>query len=229
MSNQITADPNSVYGTLGEPGIGFAINPMTGDIEQVPYTGTSPYGEPAMFLSPEVPEAVPADAHQRIDVAREDAFLHDQLHGTPWHGYRIEEWVNPENPGIPNLGPVNEQDFQSGHTSAVVHNASAEQGWGMDPAILHARYPKVENTNPFYATGTRRRNGELAWFVPGLPFSDVVQQRVQLQHAGRRRTSSVHGKLADIPAFVPYSENRVPVPGNAGPMNILPEGTEGIY
>lgn len=225
----ITTDPTSAYGTLGENGVMFAVDPNTGEIEQVPYTGTSPYGEPALFQSPEVPAAIPFEANQRIDVAAEDEFLHEQLHGTPWHGYEILEWVNPENPGIPNLGPPNEQDFQSGHTSIVVHNSSAEQGWGMDPALLVARYPKVQNTNPFYATGTHRRNGEFPWAVAGLPFADLTQQNVQLSHVGRRRTSSVHGKLADIPPFVPYSENVVPVQGNAGPLNLIPDGAEGIY
>lgn len=228
MTQPVVATPLSNYGTHGEPGIGFSIDPITGSIEQVPYTRTAPYGEGPLIEAAQIDAGLPPDAHANFRPGDEEVFLHEAIHGTPWHGYDIQEWVNPTNPGIPNLGPVNEQPFQSAHTSAVQHNPSAEQGWGMDPAILLPRYPKVTNTNPAYARGTRRRMGDLEFDPESLPFWNVTGQNRAFQQAGQHRSSSMHGKLADIPAAVPFSST-VPVYGNAGPFDILPDAVQAIY
>lgn len=228
MTVPVTSNPRSNYGTLAESGIGFSIDPLTGEIQQVPYTGTSPFGEPPLLESPQIDPSIPPEAHANFRPHEDEIFLHDQIHGTPWHGYYIQAWVNPDNPGIPNLGPVNEQPFQSAHTNAIVHNPSAEQGWGMDPAIVLPRYPHVQNTFPQYARGTRRRMGDLEWEPEWMPFWDVTQQNVALQQGAQHRASSLHGMLSDIPPAVPYSST-VPVYGNAGPLDILPEAVDAIY
>jgi hypothetical protein len=163
-----------------------------------------------------------------VNTKAERQAQHEWIHGTPWKGYDLEEWVNPENPGIPNLGPVNDQPFYSGHTNAVPHNASAEQGWGLDPAILYPRFPKVQNTNPFWSVGAFRRMGGLAWAAPGIPYGDVTQKDGQAYAAARRRPSYTHGKLSDIPSNVPYSST-VPVGGATGGPNILPDDPGGVY
>lgn len=216
--------PQSALGTQGSGVRQFA--DADGNVQAIPYTGTSPFGEPAMH--PDGYE-LPYPVDPPIDVAGEDELLHEQMHGVPWHGYEIQVWVNPSNPGIPNLGPVNEQDFQSGHSQIVVHNPSAEQGWGLDPAILLPRFPHSENVNPFYARGTMRRNGQFIFTNAGLPFGMMTQQNVQALSAQTRQRSTVHSKLADVPAMVPYSATVVPVHGQAGPMNLVPAEDVGVY
>jgi hypothetical protein len=151
--------------------------------------------------------------------------------GAPWRGYRIQGWVNPSNPGVPNLGPVNEQPFYSGHSQITVPNPSAEQGWGLDPAVLLARFPHSEGVNPFYSVGRYRRNGSLDFNASGLPFGHVTAGRVQQLTVASRQRSSVHRRLVDNPQPVPYSST-VPVGGSAGPIpfyNLVPDHDEGIY
>lgn len=214
--------PRTPQGTLGA-GVGQFSDGE--EFQAIPWTGTSPYGEAALYAES---EEAPYPTDPRIDPAGEEEFLHDQMYGVPWHTYYLAGWVNPSNPGIPNLGPPNEQDNQSGHSQIVVHNPSAEQGWGMDPAILVARYPHSEGVNPFYARGTHRRNGALEFTSAGLPFGSMTQQSVQMQTVLTRRRSTVHRRLADNPMAVPYSST-VPVHGQAGPMNLIPEADEGVY
>lgn len=223
MRNPSILFPQRPYGTQG---IGVQQFPVDGEFQAIPNTGTPPFGEPVLY---DETSELPFPVDPPFSTAREDDFLHEQINGTPWHGYEIGEWVNPSNPGIPNLGPPNVQDFQSGHSQIAPHNPSAEQGWGLDPAILQARYPHSENINPFYATGTHRRNGALEFSSQGLPFGSVTQQHVQAQSAVTRGRSTVHQRLADNPIAVPYSSTVVPVPGNAGPMNLIPAADEGIY
>lgn len=221
--------PHALEGTLGAGQRQFVGD--EGEFQGMPYRGTPPFGEPV--LNDEFDEAVwPIDPP--IDPAYEDAYLHGQMHGTPWHGYFIQGWVNPSNPGIPNLGPVNEQPFYSGHSQITVPNPSAEQGWGMDPAVLLPRFPHSEGVNPFYSSGRYRRNGQLEFNSAGIPFGSVTQQRVQALTIGTRNRSSVHDRLADFQPGVPYSSTIVPVGGQAGPQALyayapLPTEDDGIY
>lgn len=228
MTPPITTNPRSAYGTLGLTGTIYYEGAF-GGLDSYPDHGTAPEGEMPLIETQHEPGTAPVTIVQEITPDASEVFLHEQVHGVPWDGYDLGEWVNPSNPGIPNLGPPNEQDFQSGHTSAIVHNQSLEQGAMLDPAILVTRYPKSENVNPFYATGSWRRNGTFIPAIGDLPFGQLTQGSRQMQAMGRRRVSVVHGRVADVPVAVPFSSNRIPVGGNAGPMNILPLGTEGIY
>lgn len=197
-----------------------------GNIQAFSYTGTPPYGELPLH------DETVSDADQgiapipRVTDAQMETFLHEQIHGTPWHGYDIQHVVNGDNPGIPNLGPVNEQDFQSGHTQITVENSSAEQGWGMDPAILYARFPRSDGANPDYASGIHRRNGTLDWDAPGIPFSQFTQGQSQLQWQLQRR-SGQHTRVIDPATGVPFVEV-VPVYGQAGPIPELPNVETGV-
>lgn len=238
----ISSSPNAVEsGSLGEPGAAWGVSPdgsyassaagYASDAQQVPWTGTPPYGEPPLYnenFDLNDDQVTPNPTTPPFNTAQERDAQHEWIHGTPWHGYDIQEWVNPQNPGIPNLGPVNIQPFESSHTNAMPHNASAEQGWGLDPAILYPRRPNVQNTNPYWSMTQFRRMGGLAWNVPGIPFGDVTQQRPQAYAAGRRRPSFTHNRLSDVPPNVPFSST-VPVYGNAGPIDILPEDPGGVY
>jgi hypothetical protein len=227
----IGTNPQSAYGTTG---LGQTVYiDEHGEVQQVPFILTPPFGEPGMYdAALDAPgdddwnSGAPADPP--FNWQQQQDAIHEWIHGTPWDGIDLGEWVNPQNPGIPNLGPVNEQPFQSAHTNAVPHNSSVEQGWGLDPAILYPRRPNVQNTNPYYALGTFRRMGGLAWQVPGIPFGSVTQQHVESRWGPFRRASTTHEKLVDVPANVPYSST-VPVHGQAGPVEILPPDAEGIY
>lgn len=233
MSN---LDPSVLFprlfgGTLGA-GSQTYVDPSAGayeagDFEKIPNRRTPPYGEPPLNWEP---EEHPYPSDPPINVLSEDEFLHEQMHGLPWRGYVIQEWVNPSNPGIPNLGPVNDQPVQSGHTQITVNNSSAEQGWGMDPAILLARYPHSENVNPTYALGTHRRNGQLEYVNDGLPVAAVSANRVQLLTRATRQRSTTHVKLVDNPGMIPYSASMIPT-GGAQPLalNVIPDADDGVY
>jgi hypothetical protein len=224
----ISTNPNSAYGTTG---LGQSVfYDEFGDIQAIPYNVTPPYGEPAIRQANpgEDPNLTlfSAPPDPPFNSAQEDQMLHEWVHGTPWHGIDLGEWVNPTNPGIPNLGPVNDQPFQSAHTNAVPHNASAEQGWGMDPAILYARYPKVQSTNPYWSMGAFRRMGGLAWWVPGIPFGSMTQGEVQAWWASQKRTGT-HARLVDVPPNVPFSAT-VPIAHQAASQP-LPAEADGVY
>lgn len=215
--------PEGPYGsTLGD-GVNQFTDP-TGEIEAVPYTGTPPYGEPPLW---EATEPAPWPVDPPFDSTWEDDYLHEQIHGAPNRGYDIEVWVNPSNPGVPNLGPANAPSGQTGHTQNILPDPAAEQGWGLDPAIVNARYPNVQGANPYYASGTYRRNGQLDFNSDGLPLNGGALD-IELQNQLRYQRSTTHGRLADVPQSVPYS-SVVPVGGQAGPLAIIPEGDEAIY
>lgn len=221
MSDPSVLYPDAVYGTLGSGVDRFQAD---GDFQAIPNRTTPPLGEPPLYDEAEEP-VYPLDPP--INTAAEDELLHAQMHGAPWRGYRIQGWVNPSNPGIPNLGPVNDQPYVSGHSQITVPNPSAEQGWGLDPAILLARYPHSEGVNPFYATGRHRRNGQMEFTASGLPFGNIVAD--QTLTAVSRGRSTTHQRLADTPASIPYSST-VPVGGSAGPIpNLVPDHDEAIY
>jgi hypothetical protein len=223
----IRYSPTSLRGTQGT-GVRQFIS-ADGDIQAIPNRRTPPYGEPDLYA--ETVE-LPYPVDPPINTGYEDELLHEQMHGVPWHGYRIQEWQNPSNPGVPNLGPVNDQPFVSGHSQITVPNPAAEQGWGMDPAVLLPRFPHSENVFPGYSAGRYRRNGQLEFSASGLPFGALTQQHVQALTARTRQRSSVHVRLADNPQPVPYSSTITPVGGQAGPMAlyaVLPYEDEGIY
>lgn len=224
--------PNALYGTQGV-GVWQEPDVDTGEFEGVPYRRTPPFGEPDPYPAPEAldpGEISPADPP--INTALEDDLLHEQMHGSHHRGYYIDRWQNPSNPGVPNLGPVNDQPFVSGHSQIGIPNPSAEQGWGLDPAILLSRFPHSENVFPGYSAGRFRRNGSLEFTSAGIPFGTLTAQTVQLQTvmAGRQR-SSVHVRLADNPQGVPFSSTVVPVGGSAGPIpyHVPVAEDDGIY
>lgn len=226
-----TADP---YGTLAD-GIYTYID-SDGELQAIPNTGTPPFGEPVLNTELELEDPIAGAPVAPVDpplaLSAEEDFLHEQLHGAPWHGYHGDANVNPANPGIPNLGPVGEQPYMSAHTSALIHNSSAEQGWGLDPAILLPRYPQAQGVNPYYRNlGTHRRMGDLEYVPTAVPFGDLTQQNVQLQWQLRRRVSQSHGAQVDNPPPMSYAERvgHVPVHGQAGPLNLVPETDIGIY
>lgn len=227
MTVQPTTNPNSAYGTLADGVYQYADD--MGEIQAIPNTRTPPYGEPVLNVDG---YESPYPVGQPIDTDAEDEALHQQINGPSggWasHGYDIGEWVNPSNPGIPNLGPVNQQPVQSGHSQIVIPNPAAEQGWGLDPAIVNSRYPHSENTNPFYGYARYRRNGSLEFNSTGIPLNGGALN-IELQRSMTQRRSTVHQRLADVPASVPYSST-VPVGGSAGPLALVPNTEdEAIY
>lgn len=221
---QDVAQQYAYYAYMGEGVTTFVDE--DGELQVIPYTGTPPWGEPDMYadgfeniapIDPPWPEQAQAD------------MLHGAIHDKPYpDGYDIGEWVNPSNPGVPNLGPVNDQAPISARSAMVHHYPSDEQGWGMDPAVLLPRYPQSQNTNPFYAIWTHRRNGQYEFNSAGLPFGEYSALNVELQWQGRRRLGT-HSRLVDNPAPVPYSDT-VPVGGSAGPLGYLPDAyDEAVY
>lgn len=55
--------------------------------------------------------------------------------------------------GPPELGPPNNQPFQSGHTSIVPTNPASEQGVGRAPGWQWAHYPHVQQFNVEWVNG----------------------------------------------------------------------------
>lgn len=227
MPTQVYPSMLTPPGTLGA-GVIYDLD-QYGEIQAIPYTGTPPFGERPLRQATldDQPEQAGDATYQRVSDRAAETFLHDQINGVPWHGYAIEEVVNGANPGIPNLGPINEQPFQSGHTQVHVDNPSSEQGWGLDPAVLYARYPRSDGANPCYAMGTHRRNGTLDWQAPGVPFSDWTNTNWQLQWQLRRQ-SGTHQRVVDPTTGIPFVST-VPVSGQAGPLELIPDAAIGVY
>lgn len=75
--------------------------------------------------------------------------------------------VNPREFGITGWGDWNNQQFQSGHTNALITNESAEQGFGVGPERKWPHYPTPDNPNPYRAKNVLRRMG-------GDSYSDQV-------------------------------------------------------
>lgn len=235
----ISVDPTSAYGTLGDGTLTYVDE--LGDIQVIPDTQTPPYGEPPMvgpldgdpdmggdeFANPIFGPDVGGPTFGPIGDDTET--IHEEIHGTAQpRGYAIEDWQNPSNPGIPNLGPINDQPAMTAATSARHHFQSDEQGWGLDPAILHPRFPHSENVFPGYGQAVRKRNGTLEVSSFDLPYGQFSAINWELQYQEMRRASSLHGRLFDTPTPVAYSDT-VPVGGQAGPFNLIPEGDEGVY
>lgn len=220
--------PNALEGTLGY-GVYQGVNLDSLEFEGVPYRPTPPYGEQPMYNDVDV---LPYPIDPPVDQALVDDMLHEQMHGAPARDtYVIQRWVNPSNPGIPNLGPISDTPWESGHSQITVLNPSLEQGWGMDPAIVNPRYPISEGVNPYYASGTHRRNGQLPWTSAGVPLQLTTQGAQTITNLTRNR-STVHQQLVDNPGYVPYSATITPAGGGgAGPvaMNMIPHEDEGIY
>ena len=221
--------PGPPFGVLAE-GVVQYVDPETGEIERIPYTGTPPFGEADLGVAVTEEPILPAAPNPTLEMD----LLHEQVHGTPFstpdgRGYDIEQWQNPSNPGIPNLGPVEGDTGTLARDAVVHHYQSDEQGWGMDPAVLLPRYPVSEGLFPGYSIGTHRRMGDLEWLPDMMPFGDRALTNVELQYQLRRKVSAVHGKLVDNPQAVPYSSTVLPVPGQAGPLNLVPEADEAIY
>jgi hypothetical protein len=225
-------DPRSKYFTQGT-GVLTYIDPETGDIEAIPNTATPPWGEDQWLGAAPVPSPIggeddnwlgdpPPDS--QAEQAAQEFWIED---GRAWHGYQADLGVNPQNPGVPNLGPANVQDFQTGDSQIVRHVPAAEQGWGLDPAILVPRFPHVENTNPYWDSFAHRRMGDLEWVPQDMPFGDLTAQNVELYWRGYKRPSRLHGRLVDQPPAIPYSY-QVPV-GQAGPLDLIPVGDEAVY
>ena len=213
-----------------------------GGISQAQPDGTPPFGEPVLYPVRAIDPGNPWDSvtaiyrdQVMIDHAAEESVLHHQIHdalgqATPATRYPLtgKERVNPTNPGIPNLGPPNRQANQSGHTSIIVHNASAEQGWGLDPAILVPRFPRATGDNRYYARlSGYRRNGSMDVVVAPPQIAVVTQGARMSLFARLRQTSTVHGALADVAPSVPWSSNQ-PI-GPSIFVNTLPPDVEAIY
>ena len=107
MAQPITNSPSHVEtGTLGEPGVAWGVAPDGTyggglDVQQVPNTRTPPYGEAPLWTADQGLVAEPITPP--FDAQKEKDAQHEWIHGTPWKGYDLGEWVNPDNPGIPNL------------------------------------------------------------------------------------------------------------------------------
>jgi hypothetical protein len=209
-----------------------------GDVQTIPYTGTPPWGEPVAHVIPEQAAfgnpwdsvtAIYAGGATMIDTALEDDLLHAWIHDAgPNYGTDYPNGsINSDNPGVPNLGPPNEQLYQSSHTSAVQHNSSAEQGFGMDPAILVARFPRTAGDNPYHGLWTHKRNGQYEYVPDPAKLHTVTQGTWQAQWQKVIRVSSMHARLVDVPQSVPFSQTvRL---GGGSPGSPLPVDTEGIY
>jgi hypothetical protein len=200
--------------------------PMYPDLESVPYRGTAPWGEHPIYDEPEQP-IIPAHT-PIVSPSDEDRQLHKDINlafGTlalqlDYHGGNDDQYGYPP-PGAPNVQP-----FQSGHTSITVHNQSAEQGWGTDPAFKWPRYPHMENKFPGYnANGVFRRNGQ--WIQGALlhPRQKYMQHQrdMQLRHAIMHR---MHGVIVTDAPSVTHTYNVVPIdPTGQEPFAI---GVEGV-
>lgn len=201
-----------------------------GGISQVQIDGTPPYGEPVLYV--DQIQAIYRDSIM-IDPTTEEEIIHRWIHDAfpntaPDSPITGKYQVGPDNPGIPNLGPPNRQLGQSGHSQNIVPNPSAEQGWGLDPAILIPRFPRSVGDNRYYARlSGYRRNGSMDIVVapPGVDF--VTQGKRQAIFGPTRFRSQTHKRLVDIPASVPYSANQ-PI-GPTVFINTLPDGVEAIY
>lgn len=213
VTDYIGVDPYSYDGTLGDGTLTYVDE--LGDIQVIPDTRTPPWGEDS-------PETGPADAGSQwgdptwgpstpvnpgpIDSGQQYDEDHEAIHGTAQpRGYDIEAWQNPSNPGIPNLGPINQQPAVSARFSVVHHYQSDEQGWGMDPAIINPRFPHSENVFPGYGQGTRKRNGTLEVSSIDYPYGTNTAEVWELQYQELRNASRLHARLVDNPQPVPFS------------------------
>jgi len=201
-----------------------------GTVEDVPYTGTPPWGEVALEAAPIYPEwqQMPVDDGTRQNLAR----INDAATpiNEPMDGAIPLIWQNDDQQGglgVP-PGALNQQSFQSGHTSITVLNPSAEQGWGQDPALRWPLYPHQQNNFPGYnRNGVFRRNGQ--WVpdknFPTIWFSITDQQArdINLRQAIIHR---MHGVVvADVPT-VPSGMTVSPMQASTG--GPAPIGEEGI-
>lgn len=256
VQEETAQSPYVVESKAGGVAVGYWSPPEGGfgepyEYEVIPYTGTPPAGEgdlesAASYGGDNTGVYMGSDPDYGWPGSVEPpqlATIRDQLElaeaeqsglGQP-RTIVLEEWVNPINPGVPNLGPVNEQNYQDGDSQIVRHVPSHEQGALLDPVLLQSRFPHVENTNPYYNEyGQYRRNGEVE-YVPAaeMPWGRMEAMNWQLQFADRMMFSGQsHGKLADVPASVPYSSTQLPTPGQAGPFGFasdLVAGDEAYY
>lgn len=195
--------------------------PSDGQLGRVPYRGTAPWGEPPAYdeLSAGVPpdassiELSPAeDLHRRINLA----YGHDALQ----LDYYLDQQYGAPPPGAPN-----QQPFQSGHTQVTVHNQSAEQGWGADPAFAWPRYPHMENHARAYNWGTARRNGgylapkDFRRITAGMQQSRDLLLSPIVTHLGP------HGTVVRDAATAPYTYSVQQVSQSYAPA---PIGAEGV-
>jgi hypothetical protein len=235
---------SSIY-TPGEPLLGDTLQTGvpayvsdTGDLETIPWTGTPPEGEPTLLGPWAGPGGETADVLETpyagdppFSEDVEDLMLHDAIHGPGLQGYNIESWANPSNPGIPNLGPVNAQPLMGGASStsgSSPRDPSVEQGWGMDPAVILARYPHSENVNPFYNQYVYRRFGTYneVWAGPEYgAFSNIADE---LRWQDVLNSGSGHARLVDNPQGVPYSST-VPIGGGYTGQEYIPDSDEAVY
>jgi hypothetical protein len=227
------------------------IDPYSGEWQAVPYTGTPPLG-PGQGTPSGGPGEAPletsdyggeTDPYAAYDgeltgydymgagaiPQDQQAQLHAQIHGVGQpRGYILEEWVNPANPGVPNLGPPNEQANQNGRTAITRHISSEEAGFLLDPAVWPSRFPHVEDPNPRWNMGQFHRYGQYKYLPEmNLEWGSFTGLAYELQFAERKMASAIqaHRRISDIPPSVPYSAT-VPQAGQAGPYNLVPVDTE---
>jgi hypothetical protein len=163
----------------GTPGQMPQANPLSGgslmgpEYEAVPYRRTPPWGEPQMDMDILLDAGGDPDAGMGVDFVTPAPEISPTDEDLLWNrqnlafgnlAFELDWYLDPQF-GYPPPGAPNVQDFQSGHTSITVHNFSAEQGWGADPAFKWMRYPHMENHAKAYGWGILRRNGQL----PVLP------------------------------------------------------------
>ncbi len=181
-----------------------------GNVQKLPDTITPPAGESPLWAE-SGRAGSPYGQHQEppFDPQSEHELTEAYVYTSEKGLRRVDEWVNPYQPGIPGLGPIRAQAPQGGHTASVVPNPAAEQGWGMDPAVLNSRWPVMELPNPFHSQYIQKRSGSYPVVSnPPALASHLGQhgQAAQLQWVALRRRGR-HGVLADVPAAVPYSAN----------------------
>jgi hypothetical protein len=183
---------------------------------------TPPGGEFPIDIASVAPHHVEPAFNPQID----EQITEEGINGNKFEGY-VDEWVMPSNPGIPNLGPVNQQAPLGGHSSSQVLDPSLEQGYGMDLATVLPRYPHVEGANPFHGQYLQKRGGSWAVTDPSSETSLLQAQTQQGQKSalqwkniiGRRE----HGVVVPVPATVPYSANASQQTILSTMNNLMPE------